>query len=163
MAVLAGFPEEVQKPNSTDSKPTHSLSVAPVQAPIGFYNEQGNWVSEPPRPSPSIQTVHSLSVVHPVIQDIQDIHPETNPELPSTQGMSQSQILSRENSKTFDSSRDAVSNRSGSDLQAFPVRKQPMRQNSTKSFSSSVLQVSQQISKRSGHSTISKCFCPELP
>ena len=141
---LGRLPRKVQKPNSTNSKPTHSLSVAPVQAPIGFYNEQGNWVSEPPRPSPSIQTVHSLSVVHPVIQDIQDIHPEADTELPSTQGMTQSQILFRETKHTSNFSRDAVSNRSGSDLQASPTRKQPMRQNSTKSSSSYVLQVSQQ-------------------
>ena len=144
---LGRLPKRVQKPNSTDTKATHYISGAPAQAPVGFYNEQGNWVAEPPRPSPSIQTVHSLSVVHPVIQDIQDIqdiHPEIDPELSSTQGMSQSQILSRENSKMCNFSRDAVSNRSGSDLQAFPMRKQPMRHNSTKSSSSSVLQVSKQ-------------------
>ena len=140
---LGRLPRRVQKPNSTDRKAAHSISDAPAQAPVGFYNEQGNWVAEPPRPSPSIHTVHSLSVVHPVIQDIQDIHPEADTELPSTQGMTQSQILSRENSKTFDSSRDAVSPRSGLQMHAIPMEKQPMRQNSTKSFSSSILQVSQ--------------------
>ena len=140
---LGRLPRRVQKPNSTDRKAAHSISDAPAQAPVGFYNEQGDWVSEPPRPSPSIQTVHSLSVVHPVIQDIQDIHPEADTELPSTQGMTQSQILSRENSKTFNFSRDAVSNRSGLQKQAISTEKQPMWQNSTKSFSSSVLQVSQ--------------------
>ena len=143
---LGRLPKRMQKPSSTDRKTAqqHSLSGVPAQAPVGFYNEQGNWVAEPPRPSPSIQTVHSLSVVHPVIQDIQDIHPEIDPELPSTQGMSQSQISFRENSKTFNFSRDAVSNHSGSISQAISTEKQPMRQNSTKSFSSSVLQVSQQ-------------------
>ena len=149
---LGRLPKRVQKPNSTDRKTAHSISGAPAQVPVGFYNEQGNWVSEPPRPSPSIQTVHSLSVVHPVIQDIQDIqdiHPEIDPELPSMQGMSQSQISFRENSKTCNFSRDAVSNHSGSDLQAFPVRKQPMRQNSTKSSSSSILQVSRRSQRDS--------------
>ena len=141
---LGRLPRKVQKPNSTDRKAAHFTSDTPVQTPVGFYNEQGNWVAEPPRPPPSIQTVHSLSVVHPVIQGIQDIHPEVDPELPSTQGMSQSQFLSRENSKTCNFSRDAVSNRSGSDLQASPTRKQPMRQKSTNSSSSFVLQVSQQ-------------------
>ena len=141
---LGRLPKRVQKPNSTDRKAAHSISDAPAQVPVGFYNEQGNWVSEPPRPSPSIQTVHSLSVVHPVIQDIQDIHLEAYPETSLMQGMAKSQIPLSENSKTFNFSRDAVSNRSGSDLQAFPVRKQPMRQNSTKSSSSSVLQVSKQ-------------------
>ena len=143
---LGRLPRRVQKSNSTDRKTAqqHSISDAPAQAPVGFYNEQGNWVAEPPRPSPTVKSMCSLSVVHPVIQDIQDIHPEIDPELLSTQGMSQSQISFRKNSKTFDSSRDAVSNRSGSDLQAFPMRKQPMRQNSTKSSSSSVLQVSKQ-------------------
>ena len=138
---LGRLPKRVQKPNSTDRKQTHYISEAPAQVPVGFYNEQGNWVAEPPRPSPSIQTVHSLSVVHPVIQDI---HPEIDPELPSTQGMTQSQILSAENNKTFNFSRDAVSNRSGSISQAISTEKQPMWQSSTKSFSSSVLQVSQQ-------------------
>ena len=70
---LGRLPKRVQKPNSTDTKVTHYISGAPALAPVGFYNEQGNWVAEPPRPSPSIQAVHSLSVVHPVIQDIQDI------------------------------------------------------------------------------------------
>ena len=138
---LGRLPKRMQKPSSTDRKTAqqHSLSGAPAQAPVGFYNEQGNWVAEPPRPSPSIQTVHSLSVVHPVIQDI---HPEVDTELPSTQGMTKSQILSTENSKTFNFSRDVVSNRSGSISQAISTEKQPMRQNSTKSSSSSVSQVS---------------------
>ena len=141
---LGRLPKRVQKPNSTDRKAAHSISDTPAQAPVGFYNEQGNWVAEPPRPSPTVKSMCSLSVVHPVIQDIQDIHPEIDPELPSTQGMSQSQISFRENSKTFNSSRDAVSNRSGSISQAISTEKQPMRQNSTKSSSSSVLQVSKQ-------------------
>ena len=143
---LGRLPKRVQKPNSTDTKATHYISEAPAQVPSGFYNEQGNWVAEPPRPSPSIQTVHSLSVVQPtsVIQDIQGIHPEIDPELPSMQGMSQSQISFRETKQTFNFSRDAVSNRSGSISQAISTEKQPMRQNSTKSSSSSVLQVSQQ-------------------
>ena len=143
---LGRLPKRVQKPNSTDRKTAqqHSLSDVSAQAPVGFYNEQGNWVAEPPRPSPSIQTVHSLSVVHPVIQDIQDIHPEADTELLSTQGMSQSQISFRENSKTFNFSRDAVSPRSGSNLQAFSTEKQPIRQKLTNSSSSYVLQVSQQ-------------------
>ena len=57
--------------------------------------------------------------------------------------MTQSQILSRENSKTFNFSRDAVSPRSGLQKHAISTEKQPMRQNLTKSFSSSILQVSQ--------------------
>ena len=71
---LGRLPRRVQKPNSTDRKTAqqHSISDTPAQAPVGFYNEQGNWVAEPPRPSPSIQAVHSLTVVHPVIQDIQN-------------------------------------------------------------------------------------------
>ena len=139
------FPHK-QKSNSTDRKQTHYISEVPAQVPSGFYNEQGNWVAEPPRPSSTIKSMYSLSVVEPtpVIQDIQGIHPEADTELPSTQGMSQSQISFRENSKTFDSSRDAVSNRTGSISQAISTEKQPMRQNSTKSSSSSVLQVSKQ-------------------
>ena len=103
---LGRLPRRVQKSNSTDRKTAqqHSISDAPAQAPVGFYNEQGNWVAEPPRPSPTVKSMCSLSVVHPVIQDIQDIHPEIDPELLSTQGMSQSQISFRKNSKTFDSS-----------------------------------------------------------
>ena len=120
---LGRLPRRVQKPNSTDRKQTHYISEAPAQVPSGFYNEQGNWVAEPPRPSPTIKPMYSLSVVHPVIQDIQDIHPETDPELPSTQGMTQSQILSRENSKTFDSSSAAVSPHSGSISQAISTEK----------------------------------------
>ena len=102
--------------------------------------------AEPPRHSPSIQTVHSLSVVQPtsIIQDIQDIQPEVNPETSLTQGMAKSQISLSENSKTFNFSRDAVAPRSGSNLQAFSTRKQPIRQKSTNSLSSSVLQVSKQ-------------------
>ena len=143
------FPQK-QKTNSTDRKQAHYISEAPttarVQPPTGFYNEQGDWVSEPPRYSQTNPTVYSLSVVQPttVIQDIQDIHPEIDPDTSLTQGMTQSQILSTENSKTYNFSRDAVSNRSGSDLQASPTRKQPIRQKSTNSSSSYVLQVSQQ-------------------
>ena len=144
---LGRLPKRVQKPNSTDTKATHYISGAPVQAPVGFYNEQGNWVAEPPRPSPSIQTVHSLSVVHPVIQDIQDIqdiHPEANPETSLTQGMAKSQISFRESKQTFSSSKRQVSSRTGSKLHANSMEKQPIRQNSTKSSSSSVLQISKQ-------------------
>ena len=143
---LGRLPKRVQKPNSTDTKATHYISGAPAQAPVGFYNEQGNWVSEPPRPSPSIQAVHSLSVVHPVIQDIQDIqdiHPEANPETSLTQGMAKSQISFRETKQTFSSSKKQVSSRTGSKLHAKSMGKQPIRQNSTKSSSSYVLQDSQ--------------------
>ena len=146
---LGRLPRRVQKPNSTDRKTAqqHSISDAPAQAPVGFYNEQGNWVAEPPRPSPSIQAVHSLSVVHPVIQDIQDIqdiHPEANPETSLTQGMAKSQISFRESKQTFSSSKKQVSSRTGSKLHAKSMEKQPIRQSSTKSSSSSVLQVSKQ-------------------
>ena len=145
---LGQFPKRAQKqqnPNSTDRKQTHYVSDAPVQSATGFYNEQGNWVAEPPRPSPIIQTAHLVSVKQkvPVIQDIQDIHPEIDPETSLTQGMTKSQNSFRENSKTFNSARDAVSPRSGSNLQAFSMGKQPIRQKLTNSFSSSVLQVSQ--------------------
>ena len=141
---LGRLPRRVQKPNSTDRKTAqqHSLSGSPVQAPVGFYNEQGNWVAEPPRPPPTVKSMCSLSVVHPAIQDIQDIHPEIDPELPSTQRMSQSQISFRETKQTFSSSKKQVSSRTGSKLHANSMEKQPMRQNSTKSSSSSVLQVS---------------------
>ena len=118
---LGRLPKRVQKPNSTDTKATHYISDAPVQAPVGFYNEQGNWVAEPPRPPPSIQAVHSLSVVHPVIQDIQDIqdiHPEANPETSLTQGMAKSQISFRESKQTFSSSKKQVSSHTGSKLHA---------------------------------------------
>ena len=140
-----------QKPNSADRKHTHYVSEATaptrVQPPTGFYNEQGNWVAEPPRHSPSsIKPMHSLSVVQPasVIQDIQDIHPEASPETSLTQGMAQSQNFLSESSKTFSPSRDTFSIRTGSDLQAFPTRKQPMRQISSNSSSSPVLQASLQ-------------------
>ena len=144
---LGRLPKRVQKPNSTDTKATHYISGASAQAPVGFYNEQGNWVAEPPRPSPSIQAVHSLSVVHPVIQDIQDIqdiHPEANPETSLTQGMAKSQISFRESKQTFSSSKKQVSSRTGSKLHAKSMEKQPIRQSSTKSSSSSVLQISKQ-------------------
>ena len=146
---LGQFPRRAQRQqnsNSTDRKQTHYVSDAPVQSATGFYNEQGNWVAEPPRPSPIVQKAHLISVKHkvPVIQDIHDIHPEIDPETSLTQGMTKSQISFRENIKTFNSSRDAVSPHSGSNLQAFSMEKQPIRQNSTNSFSSSVLQVSTQ-------------------
>ena len=134
------FPQK-QKTNSTDRKQTHYISGAPAQAPVGFYNEQGNWVAEPPRPFPTVQSMYSLSVVQPT-SVIQDIHPEANPETSPTQGMTKSQILFTENSKTLNSSRDAVSPRSGSNLQAFSTEKQPIRQKSTNSSSSYVLQTS---------------------
>ena len=136
------FPHK-QKSNSTDRKQTHYISGAPAQDPVGFYNEQGNWVAEPPRPSPTVQSMYSLSVVQPT-PVIQDIHPEIDPELPSTQGMTQSQISFRETKQTFSSSKKQVSPRTGSKLHANSMEKQPKRQNSTKSSSSSVLQVSQQ-------------------
>ena len=142
---LGRLPKRVQKPNSTDRKAAqqHSLSNAPAQAPVGFYNEQGNWVAEPPRPSPTVKSMCSLSVVQPA-PVIQDIHPEIDPELPSTQGMSQSQISFRETKQTFSSPKKQVSSHTGSKLHANSMEKQPMRQNSTKSSSSSVLQVSKQ-------------------
>ena len=140
---LGRLPRNVQKSNSTDRKQTHYIST-PVQPPTGFYNEQGNWVSEPPRYPSTNPAVYSLSVVQPtpVIQDIQDIHPEANPETSLTQGMAKSQIPLSENSKTFNFSRDAVAPRTGSNLQAFSTRKQPIRQKLTNSFSSPVLQAS---------------------
>ena len=144
---LGRLPKRMQKPNSIDTKATHYISGTPTQAPVGFYNEQGNWVAGPPRPSPSIQAVHSLSVVHPVIQDIhdiQDIHPEASPETSLTQGMAKSQISFRESRQTFSSSKRQVSSRTGSKLHANSMEKQPIRQSSTKSSSSSVLQVSKQ-------------------
>ena len=145
---LGQFPRRAQRQqnsNSTDRKQTHYVSDAPVQSATGFYNEQGNWVAEPPRPSPIIQKAHLISVKQkvPVIQDIHDIHPEIDPETSLTQGMTRSQISFRENSKTFNFSRDAVSPHSGSNLQAFSMEKQPIWQKSTNSFSCSVLQVSQ--------------------
>ena len=142
---LGQFPrwaQRQQNSNSTDRKQTHYVSDAPVQSATGYYNEQGNWVAEPPRPSPIIQTAHLVSVKQKV-PAIQDIHPEIDPETSLTQGMTKSQILSTENSKTFNFSRDAVSPHSGSNLQAFSMEKQPTRQKSTNSFSSSILQVSQ--------------------
>ena len=146
---LGQFPKRAQRQqntNSTDRKQTHYVSDAPVQNATGYYNEQGNWVAEPPRPSPIIQKAHLVSVKQkvPVIQDIQDIHPEIDPDTSLTQGMTKSQISFRENSKTFNFSRDTVSPHSGSNLQAFPTRKQPIRQKSTNSSSSPILQVSQQ-------------------
>ena len=142
---LGRLPRNVQKSNSIDRKQTHYIS-APVQPPTGFYNEQGNWVSEPPRYPSTNPAVYSLSVVQPtsVIQDIQDIHPEASPETSLTQGMAQSQNFLSESSKTFSPSGDTFSNRTGSKLQAFPTRKQPMRQISSNSSSSPVLQASLQ-------------------
>ena len=138
------FPQK-QKTNSTDRKQTHYIS-APVQPPTGFYNEQGDWVSEPPRYPSTNPAVYSLSVVQPTpaIQDIQGIQPEVNPETSLTQGMAKSQIPLSESSKTFNFSRDTVSPHTGSNLQAFPTEKQPIQQKSTNSSSSHVLQASQQ-------------------
>ena len=145
---LGQFPRQAQRQqnsNSTDRKQTHYVSDAPVQKATGYYNEQGNWVAEPPRPSPIIQTAHLVSVKQkvPVIQDIQDIHPEIDPDTSLTQGMTQSQISFRETKHTSNFSKDKVSPRSGSNLQAFSMEKQPIWQKLTNSFSSSVLQVSQ--------------------
>ena len=56
--------------------------------------------------------------------------------------MSQSQFSFRETKQTFSSSKKQVSSRTGSKLHAKSMEKQPMRQNLTKSSSSSVLQVS---------------------
>ena len=111
---LGQFPRRAQRQqnsNSTDRKQTHYVSDAPVQNATGYYNEQGNWVAEPPRPSPIIQTAHLVSVKQkvPVIQDIQDIHPEIDPDTSLTQGMTKSQISFRENSKMSSFSKDAVS------------------------------------------------------
>ena len=120
---LGQFPKRAQRQqnsNSTNRKQTHYVSDAPVQSATGYYNEQGNWVAEPPRPPPVIQTAHLVSVKQkvPVIQDIQDIHPEIDPELPSTQGMTESQISFRESKQTFSSSKRQVSPHSGSISQA---------------------------------------------
>ena len=145
---LGQFPKRAQRQqntNSTDRKQTHYVSDAPVQNATGYYNEQGNWVAEPPRPSPIIQKAHLVSAKQkvPVIQDIHDIHPEIDPDTSLTQGMTQSQILSTENSKKFNFSRDTVSPRSGPEMHVIPMEKQPIRQKLTNSFNSSVLQASQ--------------------
>ena len=147
---LGQFPrkqQRQQKADSTDRKQTHYISDAPVQNAIGYYNEQGNWAAEPPRPSlPLIQTVHSISVKKkvPVIQDIHDINPEINPDTSLMQGMTQSQISFRETNKTFNSSKKQVSPHTGAPLHASSIQMQPIGQNLTKSSSSSVLQVSQE-------------------
>ena len=143
---LGQFPKRAQRQqnsNSTDRKQTHYVSDVPVQSVTGFYNEQGNWVAEPPRPSPVIQKAHFVSVKQKV-PAIQDIHPEIDPETSLTQGMTKSQFFPSENSKTFNFSRDAVSPHSGSNLQAFSTEKQPIWQKSTNSFSSPVLQALQE-------------------
>ena len=143
---LGQFPKRAQRQqnsNSTDRKQTHYVSDIPVQSATGFYNEQGNWVAEPPRPSPVIQKAHFVSVKQKV-PVIQDIHPEIDPDTSLTQGMTKSQISFRENSKTCNFPRDTVSNRSGSSFQAFSTEKLPLRQKSTNSSGSPVLQVSQQ-------------------
>ena len=156
---LGQFPKrqpKQQKPDSTNQKQTHYISDAPVQDAIGYYNEKGNWVAEPPRPSPpSVQTVHSLSVKKKVlvIQDIHDIQPEADPELVSMQGMTQSQISFRETSKTFNSLKKQVSPRTGAASHADSMEMQPIWQNLTKSSSSSILQVFQESPR---------CFCTEL-
>ena len=143
---LGQFPKRAQRQqnsNSTDRRQTHYVSDTPVQSATGFYNEQGNWVAEPPRPSPVIQKAHLVSVKQKV-PAIQDIHPEIDPETSLTQGMAKSQFFPSENSKTFNFPRDAVSPHSGSNLQAFSTEKQPIRQKSTNSFSSPVLQAFQE-------------------
>ena len=142
---LGQFPKRAQRQqnsNSTNRKQTHYVSDAPVQNATGYYNKQGNWVAEPPRPSPVIQKADLVSVKQK-IPVIQDIHPEIDPDTSLTQGMTKSQIPFRENSKTFNFSRDTVSPHSGSNLQAFSTEKQPIWQKSTNSFSSSILQTSQ--------------------
>ena len=142
---LGQFPKRAQKQqnsNSTDRRQTHYVSDTPVQSATGFYNEQGNWVAEPPRPSPVIQKAHLVSVKK--VPAIQDIHPEIDPDTSLTQGMTKSQFFPSENIKTFNSSRDAVSPRTGSNLQAFSTEKQPIRQKSTNSFSSPDLQAPQE-------------------
>ena len=58
--------------------------------------------------------------------------------------MTKSQYSFTENSKTCSSFKDSVSPRSGSNLQAFPTEKEPIRQKSTNSSSSFVLQASQE-------------------
>ena len=125
---LGQFPrrqQKQQKPDSTDRKQAHYISDAPVQNATGYYNEQGNWVAEPPKPSPSIQTVHWVSVKQK-IPVIQDIHPEIDPDTSLMQGMTQSQISFRETSKTFNSSEKQVSSRLGSLSQAISMEKQPI-------------------------------------
>ena len=132
---LGQFPgrqQRQQKPDSTDRKTAHYVSDAPVQNAVGFYNEQGNWVAEPPRPSPpSIQTVHSLSVKQ-IVPAIQDIHPKTNPELPLTQGMAQSQISYRKTKKMLTPSKKQFFLCTGSDSLTNAMEMQPTPQESVK-------------------------------
>ena len=141
---LGQFPKRQprqQKPDSTDRKQAHSLSDTPNQNALGFYNEQGNWVAEPPRSTPpSIQTVHTLSAK----QKVPVIHPEIDPDTSLMQGMTKSQISFRETKQALISPRKQISSSSGTELHDIPMEKQPTQENSTKSFSSSTLQVSQQ-------------------
>ena len=143
---LGQFPKRAQRQqrsNSTDRKQTHYVSDIPVQSATGFYNEQGNWVAEPPKTSPIIQKAHFVSVKQ-TVPAIHAIHPEIDPDTSLTQGMIKSQFVSTEKSKTFNFSGDTASIRTGSNLQAFPTRKQPMRQISDNSSSSPILQASLQ-------------------
>ena len=120
----------------------HQLLESP--APTGFYNEQGNQVSEPPRHTTTNPAVYSLSVV---IKDIQDIQPEIDPELLSLQGMRQSQIPFRETKQMFNSSKKQFHSHTG----YYPTEfNQILQFLHLTGFPA--------ISKRSKHSAISKCF-----
>ena len=162
---LGQFPRRAQRQqnsSSTDRKQTHYVSDAPVQSATGYYNEQGNWVAEPPRPSPVIQTAHLVSVKQKV-PVIQDIHPEIDPETSLTQGMTKSQNSFTENSKTFSFSKDPVSPRLGSNLQAFPTEKAAYTAEIDQFLQFFRLTGFPGISKRSGHSEFYRSFCSELP
>ena len=151
VAVLAGFLEECRNQILPIERQHNNILFQMPQRKlqVGFYNEQGNWVAEPPRPSPSIQAVHSLSVVHPVIQDIQDIqdiHPEIQSRnFPHARNGKISNFLSEKTARRSVLQRCSFSPyRFESQCIQSPMEKQPMRQKSTNSSSSSVLQVSKQ-------------------
>ena len=145
MAVLADFPEKCRNQILPIESKQHYISEAPAQVPSGFYNEQGNWVAEPPSPSPSIQTVHSLSSCapshsghsrHSSRKSIQNFRPRKE--------CHNLKFLSEKPSRRL-----IPPEMQFLTVQVFKCmqtqwKKQPMRQNSTNSSSSSVLQVSQQ-------------------
>ena len=120
-----------QKPDSTDRKQTHYISNTPVQSETGYYNEQGNWAAELPRPV--IQTVHLVSAGQKG-----SCHSRHSGH--SSRGWSRYIPHSRN---------DTISNffqRNKQDVRLFrkaDFSMQPIRQNSTDSSSSSILQVFQ--------------------
>ena len=145
---LGRLPKRVQKPNSTDTKAQHITFQVPQRKLQldSTMNKVIGWQNLPDLPlrfkqfilfQLCIQSFKTFKTFKTFIQ-------KSIQKLPSRKEWQNLKFLSENPSRRSVLQREQVSSRTGSKLHAKSMEKQPIRQSSTKSSSSSVLQVSKQ-------------------